>query len=90
MVEEYPRNLTELEAAFATEEACRAYLVRLRWPDGERWRSSLFPWIGFFTRSQGENETTICWGYLSEADTPLVQIWVAIDSTSLQISDAAK
>jgi hypothetical protein len=20
--------------------------------------------------SQGENETTICWGYLSEADTP--------------------
>src|ERR1035441_8317076 len=33
----------------------------------KRWRSSLSPWIGFFTRSQGENETTICWGYLSEA-----------------------
>ena len=31
MVEEYPRNLTELEASFGTEEACRAYLARLRW-----------------------------------------------------------
>ena len=36
MVEEYPRNLTELEAAFATEETCRAYLARQRWPDGFR------------------------------------------------------
>src|SRR5712671_99279 len=35
-MEEYPRNLTEFEALFATEEACRAYLVRLRWPDGFR------------------------------------------------------
>lgn len=36
MVEEYPRNVTELEANFGTEEACRAYLARLRWPDGFR------------------------------------------------------
>jgi transposase-like protein len=36
MVEEYPRNLTELEANFGTEEACRAYLARLRWPEGFR------------------------------------------------------
>jgi len=35
-VEEYPRNLTELEASFGTEEACRAYLARLRWRDGFR------------------------------------------------------
>ena len=34
MVEEYPRNLMELEANFASEEACRAYLARLRWPTG--------------------------------------------------------
>jgi transposase-like protein len=34
--EEYPRNLMELEANFATEEACRAYLTRLRWPAGFR------------------------------------------------------
>lgn len=33
-MEEYPRTLAELEANFSTEEACRAYLYRLRWPDG--------------------------------------------------------
>src|ERR1039458_6936687 len=36
MAEEYPRNLTELEANFGSEEACRAYLARLRWPEGVR------------------------------------------------------
>jgi transposase-like protein len=35
-VEEYPRNLTEFEANFGSEEACRAYLARLRWPLGFR------------------------------------------------------
>src|ERR1035437_6453570 len=35
-MEEYPRNLIELEASFSTEEACREYLARLRWPDGFR------------------------------------------------------
>src|SRR5579864_554392 len=34
MPEEYPRNLTELEANFSTEQACRTYLTRLRWPAG--------------------------------------------------------
>lgn len=33
-MEDYPRNLTELEANFSTEENCRAYLAKLRWPDG--------------------------------------------------------
>jgi hypothetical protein len=32
--EEYPKNLSELEANFDTDEACRAYLARLRWPRG--------------------------------------------------------
>jgi hypothetical protein len=36
VIEEYPRNLIELEAAFSTETACRDYLARLRWPDGFR------------------------------------------------------
>jgi len=34
VIEEYPHNLIELEAAFSTEAACRDYLARLRWPDG--------------------------------------------------------
>lgn len=33
-MEEYPRTLAEFEAKFSTEEACRAYLYRLRWPNG--------------------------------------------------------
>ena len=35
-VEDYPRDLRELEARFATEAACREYLFQLRWPDGFR------------------------------------------------------
>jgi len=33
-MEEYPRNVMELEKLFSTEEACKDYLFRLRWPNG--------------------------------------------------------
>ena len=33
-MEDYPRSLSEFEACFATEQACRDYLFRLRWPQG--------------------------------------------------------
>ena len=36
---EIGRNLTDLKANFATVEACRAYLARLRWRDGFHWLS---------------------------------------------------
>lgn len=32
--EDYPRNLIEFERRFATDQACRDYLVQLRWPQG--------------------------------------------------------
>ena len=35
-MEEYPRDLSDFEARFATEQACRDYLFRLRWPEGFR------------------------------------------------------
>ena len=35
-MEDYPRDLVEFEARFSTEEACRDYLMQLRWPDGFR------------------------------------------------------
>jgi transposase-like protein len=35
-MEEFPRNLAEFERWFATDEACREYLCRLRWPEGFR------------------------------------------------------
>jgi transposase-like protein len=37
-VDDYPRTVPEFEARFATEDACRVYLSRLRWPDGFRCR----------------------------------------------------
>jgi Zn ribbon nucleic-acid-binding protein len=33
---EYPRTLPEFDAWFAAEDACRQYLVKLRWPGGFR------------------------------------------------------
>jgi transposase-like protein len=33
-VEDYPKNLREFDDRFATQEACRDYLEKLRWPDG--------------------------------------------------------
>ncbi len=36
LVEDYPRDLLELEARFSNEAACREYLAKLRWPEGFR------------------------------------------------------
>ena len=33
-MEDYPRNLKEFDVRFGSEEACREYLLQLRWPDG--------------------------------------------------------
>lgn len=35
-MEDFPQSLAEFEAQFGTEQACRDYLFRLRWPDGFR------------------------------------------------------
>lgn len=34
MAEDYPRTLLEMEQRFSSEDACREYLTRLRWPNG--------------------------------------------------------
>jgi len=33
-MEDYPKTLAEFEHWFASEEGCRAYLTRVRWPEG--------------------------------------------------------
>jgi transposase-like protein len=33
-MEEYPKTPAEFDALFSSEEACRAYLMRIRWPEG--------------------------------------------------------
>ena len=35
-MEDYPRTLEEFEGRFGTEQACREYLMQLRWPQGFR------------------------------------------------------
>ena len=35
-MEDYPRTLGEFERRFAAADACRTYLVQLRWPEGFR------------------------------------------------------
>lgn len=35
-MEDYPKDLTEFEARFANQAACRNYLFQLRWPEGFR------------------------------------------------------
>jgi ribosomal protein L37AE/L43A len=35
-MEDYPGTVAEFEVRFSTEEACRKYLVQMRWPDGFR------------------------------------------------------
>lgn len=35
-MEDYPRTVEEFERRFSREEACRAYIEALRWPDGFR------------------------------------------------------
>jgi transposase-like protein len=35
-MEDYPRTLAELERRFRSEQSCRDYLSRLRWPEGFR------------------------------------------------------
>lgn len=33
-MEDYPKTILDFEQRFATEEACREYIVQLRWPEG--------------------------------------------------------
>ncbi len=33
-MEDYPKTILDFEQRFATEEACREYVVQLRWPEG--------------------------------------------------------
>jgi len=35
-MEDYPKTIEEFEARFSSEEACREYLIQLRWPEGFR------------------------------------------------------
>jgi hypothetical protein len=80
MVEDYPRTILELERRFSTEEACRAYLEQLRWPNGfvcprcqggEAWASSRGRLICRACRHQA---STTAGTIFQDTHTPLV-LW---------------
>lgn len=61
-VEEFPRSIVELDRLFPDERACRAYLARLRWPEGfvcprckgpEAWQATRERWVCRSCRYQG-------------------------------------
>jgi transposase-like protein len=58
----FPQSIVELDQFFPDEEACRAYLARLRWPDGfvcprcqsqDSWQASRGRWVCRACRYQG-------------------------------------
>jgi len=79
-MEDYPRTLRELEERFATEEACRAYLAQLRWPEGfvcpvcgstEAWSTRRGLWM---CRSGGHQVSVTAGTVFQDTRTPLT-LW---------------
>jgi transposase-like protein len=81
---DYPRDWPEFQRFFAEEEDCRAYLERLRWPDGfrcpacgsgEAWKTKRGPWLcGACRRQSSVTAGTL----LAGTRTPLRQWFAAI------------
>lgn len=79
-MEEYPQTLMEFEKQFATEEACRMYLEKVRWPNGflcprcgsnRAWRMSRGLWLCGECRRQ----TSITAGTVFEASRLPLRMW---------------
>jgi len=97
LVEDYPRTLGELERRFATEDACRAYLTQLRWPEGFRcprcgetkaWRVRT---VLFQCAACGRQTSVLAGTIFQDTRTPLptwfLAIWLV---TSSKIGTSAK
>ena len=79
-MEDYPRTLMELERRFSTEEACRAYLFALRWPEGfvcprcggkRAWPMSRSLWLCGTCRRQ----TSVMAGTIFQDSRLPLQLW---------------
>lgn len=79
-MEDYPHNLQEFEKRFSSEEACREYLVKLRWPDGyrcprcghgEAWRSGQ----GLFRCKACDYKCSIISGTILEGTRKSLTLW---------------
>lgn len=79
-MDEYPKNLEELEETFSTEESCENYLIKLRWPDGfrcpacghaEAWRLG----NGLFKCMDCSRKTSVTSGTLFEGTRKPLVAW---------------
>lgn len=79
-MEDYPKNLSELEARFSTEEACRKYLYELRWPDGFicprcKWRSGWHSKDGLIRCASCDYKTSVIAGTIFERTKKPLVLW---------------
>ena len=79
-MEDYPRNLSEFEVRFASEEACREYLFRLRWPDGFRCprcgQGRSWPLRGGLRQCAGcAHQTSVTAGTIFQDTRTSLQLW---------------
>jgi transposase-like protein len=80
VAEDYPRTLLAFEQRFATEDACRAYLFALRWPDGfvcprcqgrQAWAAVHQRWVCITCRHQ----TTVTAGTIFQDTRQPLRLW---------------
>ncbi len=81
--EGYPGNLVEFQERFSTEEACRSYLEKVRWPDGfccprcgndRAWHMSRGLWKCF--RCARQSSVTV--GTLFEGTRKPLRLWFLV------------
>jgi len=94
-MEDYPRNVMELEKQFSTEEACKDYLFRLRWPNGfvcprchaeGNWKATR----GRLMSSQCQHQTTVTAGTIfHDTHKPLTMWFRAIGHVVSQKNGAS-
>lgn len=79
-MEDYPRTLMEFERRFATEEACQAYLIQMRWPQGVKcpacgsdktWKMSR----GLYLCSACRSQTSALAGTIFQDTKKPLQLW---------------
>ena len=79
-MEDYPKTLLEFESWFATEEACRDYLFRMRWPEGFRCRRCVHEkaWLtsrGLYHCARCGAETSVTAGTIFQDTRKPLRLW---------------
>lgn len=79
-MEDYPRTLLEFEDRFSSEQACREYLFRLRWPDGFRCPRCQHdePWLrsnGLYECAGCGLQTSVTAGTILQDTKKPLQLW---------------